>query len=327
VDVAARGSVWLSSQNRNFRNRMGPGSIGNLASASTVAASSFDMKITDPRPLLAKVDRKRFEALLEREPQPAAVPIHEPNPELSVADSPAVVLPPSSSAQAAVASQRVFRPFSGRVQRFEDNIDTDAIIPGQLMLERPLSKLGQYSFHHVRPEFVGRVKEGRNIIVAGVGFGSGSSREEAVSCLRACGIQCVIAKSYAFIFGRNLLCLDLLGIVIKDQRFYELAQEDAEVTVDVEAGQVTCQGEVFTFTLSDIQKQIYRNGGVVEMYRNQGKDVFKKLAEHAKKLAAEKASCGTDCATGAEDTADLDLPENSKTVIASATVSSTQREW
>ena len=114
------------------------------------------------------------------------------------------------------------------------------------MLERPLSKLGTYSFHHVRPEFVGRVKEGRNIIVAGVGFGSGSSREEAVSCLRACGVQCVIAKSFAFIFGRNLLCLDLLGIIIKDEKFYELAEENSEITVDVDNSTVSIQGHTLS---------------------------------------------------------------------------------
>ncbi len=62
--------------------------------------------------------------------------------------------------------------------------------------------------------------EGRTIVVAGIGFGCGSSREEAVSCLRAVGIKAVIAKGYAFIYSRNLLTLDLLGIIITDDEFY-----------------------------------------------------------------------------------------------------------
>jgi homoaconitate hydratase len=57
ADVAGDQEVWLSSQNRNFKNRMGKGSLANLASAAVVAASSYSMTLTDPAPLLAKVDR------------------------------------------------------------------------------------------------------------------------------------------------------------------------------------------------------------------------------------------------------------------------------
>ncbi|KAJ6137074.1 hypothetical protein N7471_003560 [Penicillium samsonianum] len=56
ADQAAPGEVWISSQNRNFENRMGKGSIGHLASAATVAASSFKMKLVDPGDLLAAID-------------------------------------------------------------------------------------------------------------------------------------------------------------------------------------------------------------------------------------------------------------------------------
>src|ERR687887_1594328 len=56
-EKALPGEVWLSSQNRNFENRMGPGSLAWLASAATVAASAVDLKVTDPRPFLAKIDQ------------------------------------------------------------------------------------------------------------------------------------------------------------------------------------------------------------------------------------------------------------------------------
>ena len=61
-----------------------------------------------------------------------------------------------------------------------------------------------------------QVREGFDIIVAGSGFGSGSSREEAVRAILGAGVQCVIARSYAFIYGRNQSNMGLLGIVIND---------------------------------------------------------------------------------------------------------------
>jgi hypothetical protein len=65
ADKAGPGEVWISSQNRNFENRMGTGAIGHISSAATVAASSFDMKITDPHPLLDKISHKRLLDLLD----------------------------------------------------------------------------------------------------------------------------------------------------------------------------------------------------------------------------------------------------------------------
>jgi homoaconitate hydratase len=63
ADVAGDGEVWLSSQNRNFKNRMGKGSVANLASAAVVAASAMGMAVADPAPLLARIDRARYDAL------------------------------------------------------------------------------------------------------------------------------------------------------------------------------------------------------------------------------------------------------------------------
>ena len=63
---AGKGEVWLSSQNRNFENRMGEGSLAWLASAATVAASALGMEVRDPRPLLDRVDRDRLAEILER---------------------------------------------------------------------------------------------------------------------------------------------------------------------------------------------------------------------------------------------------------------------
>ncbi|KAJ2751557.1 hypothetical protein IWQ56_006864, partial [Coemansia nantahalensis] len=83
ADVAGDGEVWLSSQNRNFKNRMGPGSIANLASAATVAASSFSMKTTNPRELLDLIDRDRYRKMLDVwMDKGSSIAVTEPNPRL-----------------------------------------------------------------------------------------------------------------------------------------------------------------------------------------------------------------------------------------------------
>src|SRR5438105_11761390 len=95
------------------------------------------------------------------------------------------------------------RPFRSRVQRFGDNVDTDAIIPGQFCHLTALPELGAKAFHFVRPEFVQRVAEGSAVVVAGEAWGSGSSREQAVLALKGAGVEAIVAKSYAFIHKRN----------------------------------------------------------------------------------------------------------------------------
>src|SRR3954465_8898816 len=100
---AGRGEKWLSSQNRNFENRMGDGSLAHLGSAATVAASAQAMKVTDPRPLLARVDQERFRRILgERMPRRAPeVQIVEPA--TKVANVPAA---PASAKQARTADRQ-----------------------------------------------------------------------------------------------------------------------------------------------------------------------------------------------------------------------------
>src|SRR5260221_296942 len=123
---AGQGEKWLSSQNRNFENRMGDGSLAHLSSAATVAASAASMKISDPRPLLARVDQDRYRRILgERKPRRTPeVQVVEPQPHLGTAAA-----PPSAKEARAADKQRAGTVRS-RIQRFGDNVDTDAIIPG-----------------------------------------------------------------------------------------------------------------------------------------------------------------------------------------------------
>src|SRR5215211_1870696 len=121
-EKALPGEVWLSSQNRNFENRMGPGSLAWLASAATLAASSVELKIADPRPYLERIDRDRFERLLFRDISKRAHEVRTREPEVRVARA------ERQHQNAAAGEARILR---SRVQRFGDHVDTDAIIPGE----------------------------------------------------------------------------------------------------------------------------------------------------------------------------------------------------
>ena len=122
ADKAGEGEVWLSSQNRNFKNRMGKGSIGNLASAATVAASSFEMKVMNPRILLDEIDYSRFKSMsIGEEKESIDLVISEPAPRTGEPVSKAV----STDSQKGNAFEHLPSTISGKVQRFEDHVDTD----------------------------------------------------------------------------------------------------------------------------------------------------------------------------------------------------------
>lgn len=268
---AGKGEVWLSSQNRNFENRMGEGSLAWLASAATVAASSFGMTVADPRPLLAKVDRDRLERILRRR-------ANRPLPEITTTEPETRVEELHAGAHAGTAGGETLR---GRVQRFGDSVDTDAIIPGEFCHLTDLAALGEKAFYYVRPEFRERARQGANIIVAGEGWGSGSSREMAVWALQGAGIQAIIAKSYAFIHKRNLVNEALPYLIITDPEFYALADEGTELEVDLARGVVRHPGSGREFQAqmpSPMIQALTAEGGLVKAVQRHGKEVFSALS-------------------------------------------------
>lgn len=272
---AGRGEKWLSSQNRNFENRMGDGSLAHLSSGATVAASAQEMKIADPRPLLARVDQERFHRILgERRPR-RTPEVREIEPEVHLAKAGA---PAASAKQARREDQQRAAAIRSRVQRFGDNVDTDAIIPGQFCHLTSLPELGAKAFHFVRPDFVQKVKGGARVVVAGEGWGSGSSREQAVLALKGAGVQAIIAKSYAFIHKRNLVNEALPFLVLQDARFHELAKEGEELEIDLTRGVVRAGGEDFHAEApSRIIQALIGEGGIVPAIQHHGTAVFEKL--------------------------------------------------
>ena len=316
ADKAGKGEVWLSSQNRNFENRMGPGAIGSISSAVTVAASSFEMRITDPKQLLDAIDPDHLKHLLGSqdvdvlnvsymEPGNNSVPannsiattipalpttanqsqLHEATPPVS---SPLATSAPSEDAPATVARpSTVTSPTTnlihGRAQTLGDFVDTDALAPAEALTISDITpeELGKYCLVHTHPNFRNRVRdEGMNIAVAGHAFGVGSSRENAVTALQGAGVQCVIAKSFAFIYGRNQPNLGLLGFVIKDEGFHEMARDGVGIEIDVDKRVVRIDDKEWTFELSPIEEQLWRAGGMSKAFQRWGKKVLEIMTDN-----------------------------------------------
>lgn len=96
----------------------------------------------------------------------------------------------------------------GKVWKFKDNIDTDVIIPARYLNTSDPKELALHCMEDYDSEFVKKMNQG-DIIVAGRNFGCGSSREHAPIALKAAGVSCIIAKSFARIFFRNAINIGL----------------------------------------------------------------------------------------------------------------------
>jgi len=253
-DRAQPGETWLSSQNRNFPNRMGAGSIAWLASAVTVAASAFDLRITDPVPLLAELDRDRLSRL--QAPRTGLPPVIHGDPEPTAGRD--------GAAAAGAAALRTSSVVRGRAQLFGDHVDTDAMIAAEFCHLAEPAALGPQAFLHFRPDFVARVQRGENIVVAGEGWGTGSSREQAVWALMGAGVRAVIARSLAYIHKRNLVNEALPFVVIADPEFHRMVRDGDELEVDPGAGTVKVAGSTYQGVLpAGAMTEIIACGGLV----------------------------------------------------------------
>lgn len=120
--------------------------------------------------------------------------------------------------------------FSGKIWVLGDDIDTDIIIPTEYLALKTVNDMTPYAFSPLRPELAAQIKEG-DIIVAGKNFGCGSSREQAPEIIKALGIKCVIAKSFARIFFRNAINNGLL--LIENEALRDAVHEGDEITVTI----------------------------------------------------------------------------------------------
>jgi len=97
---------------------------------------------------------------------------------------------------------------AGRVWKYGDNVDTDAIIPARYLNISAGAELAAHCMEYIDPAFAGAVQP-HDIIVGGRNFGCGSSREHAPLAIKACGVSCVVAVTFARIFFRNAINIGL----------------------------------------------------------------------------------------------------------------------
>ena len=153
---------------------------------------------------------------------------------------------------------------TGKVWILGDDIDTDIIIPTEYLAMKTIDDMKQYAFSPLRPELAGQIQKG-DIIVAGKNFGCGSSREQAPEIIKALGIQCVIAKSFARIFFRNAINNGLL--LIEQPDLYDDIKEGDAITVKMNE-HVDYNGKTYPIAaLPENLMDIIQAGGLVKAMR------------------------------------------------------------
>lgn len=155
----------------------------------------------------------------------------------------------------------------GRVWKFGDNIDTDAIVPGKYLIQET-SEIARHIMDGARPGFADLIRPG-DVIVGGANFGTGSSRDPAVKGLQAAGVQAIVAESFARIFFRN--CINA-GLAPVECAAAGRIEEGQVVQIDLREGKVTVidTGEVLeAVPLPTEIAVILDAGGLVEFMRKQ----------------------------------------------------------
>jgi len=151
--------------------------------------------------------------------------------------------------------------FTGRVWKYGDDVNTDVIFPGKYTysISDP-QEMAQHALEDLDPDFARNVRPG-DIIVAGRNFGCGSSREQAVMCLKEAGVGAIVAKSFARIYFRN--CINQ-GLAIVQCNAADSVESGEELTVDFAAGTVTTPRSEHHFPpLSPEVMDILEAGGLI----------------------------------------------------------------
>ena len=151
----------------------------------------------------------------------------------------------------------------GKVHKYGDNVDTDVIIPARHLNTSDHKELASHCMEDIDTEFVKKVKQG-DIMVGGENFGCGSSREHAPIAIKASGIDCVIAKTFARIFYRNAINIGLP--ILECPEASEKIQDGDEVSIDFDSGVITneTKGETYqALPFPDFINDIMAKGGLI----------------------------------------------------------------
>lgn len=156
----------------------------------------------------------------------------------------------------------------GSVFKYGDNVDTDVIIPARYLNSSDPKELAAHCMENIDKEFVNQVKSG-DLIVADKNFGCGSSREHAPIAIKAAGVSCVIAETFARIFYRNAINIGLP--IIECPAAAKGIEAGDEVEVDFDTGVITNVTKGTTFqgqAFPEFMQKIIKAEGLVN-YINQ----------------------------------------------------------
>ena len=170
----------------------------------------------------------------------------------------------------------------GKVHKYGADVNTDVIIPARYLNVYDPAELAQHCMEDLDPEFLKKVKPG-DIIVAGTNFGCGSSREHAPLAIKAAGISCVIAKSFARIFYRNAIDIGLP--ILECEEAVDKTQAGDILEVELSTGEIVNATRGLTFKAKpypDFMLELIKAGGLIEYTKH-------KIAAHSRvRLSTKK---------------------------------------
>jgi len=152
----------------------------------------------------------------------------------------------------------------GKVHKYGANVDTDVIIPARYLNISESAELAKHCMEDIDSDFVSKVQPG-DIIVATTNFGCGSSREHAPLAIKAAGVSCIIAKSFARIFFRNAINIGL-PLLECDEAIDKTEAGDI-LEVELSNGQIKNLTKGMTFTAKpypDFMAELISDGGLIE---------------------------------------------------------------
>ena len=156
----------------------------------------------------------------------------------------------------------------GKVHKYGNNIDTDVIIPARYLNTQDHKELASHCMEDIDAEFTGKVSEG-DIMVGGENFGCGSSREHAPIAIKASGISCVIAATFARIFYRN--AINIVLPILECPEASKGIDAGDEVSVDFDSGVITniTKGETYKAQpFPEFIQNMIRSGGLMNSIKD-----------------------------------------------------------